>query len=527
MRGTIMNKEEIILRFERVQDEFRVLTDKTPELAVKKARDPNTWKDLGKTNAEILKSGILIDAGYHCSDQVAISEGVQILRDLIQRFPEQYGLYQNLGNGLVASSVDKGAKTPEWHLRTFSIRQEARRHFLYSGSKCQESEAKGTAFNNLGNALNVANRWVEAYDQYMCALEHDPTNAVASTGAVKILLRAIERGIGDKERLNPVVARLIKMSRLNEHRIRELAGEQAHQGLQGLLSNEVPDSNKNIKKLSKYERFVKENRLNLSLTIEGEDFSIRRWDSLGIRTVTVPVKSEPGTPPIFAMFNVLKADYLLARRLVFDSKYKKIPETTTYSDTLDYANYGAEESMLILCQRMCLDILDKIAVAATEYFGLSEKIQSINFENRWFVVDAKTKGLKWNDALKSHIQNGNWAIIALAEIALDLKGLGFLHQKRQFRNAGTHRFLILHELDFRPSRHSDYIEHSLHSDFYGATVESLRLVRAALIHFVEMIGINENRRKKNEKTLPIDIPRYHKIRGTVDRRRKKKPRYKK
>lgn len=519
-----MNSEELKIRFQEIQAEFNALSDRSPELAIEKARDPNTWKEFSRDNVEILRSSVLIDAGSQRFDKGAIEEGCQLLRGLIERLPNHFELYQNLGNGLVASAVERGQKTPDWHLRTFSIRREARKHFQYAASKSQDIETRARSFNNLGNALNTANRWVEAYDYYICALEQDPTNAVASTGAIKILKWAIERSIGDKEKLNPALSRLIELSRLNEHRIRELAGEQAHQGLQKILKIEIPKLNLKAKKLSKYEQFVKENRLNLSLTIEGENFSIRQWDSLGINSVTESVGTEHGTPPVFAMFNILKADFLLARRLIFDSEYKKHTETGSYSETWDYANYGVPESMLILSQRMCLDILDKIAVAITEYFQLNESKHSIKFESRWISEDPKTKTVKWNEALKPYIEKGNRAIVALAEIALDLKESGFLYQKKQLRNAGTHRFMILHDLDIRPSRRSEYMEHSLRSDFYNATIESLRLVRAALIHFVELIALNEGSRKKDGKIMRIDVPSHHSIKSGKRRRRNVKRR---
>ena len=65
--------------------------------------------------------------------------------------------------------------------------------------------------------------------------------------------------------------------------------------------------------LKAYQRFVAKHRLALAPTIEGLDLAMSRWDSLRIESITEPINTEHGVPPLFAMFNVLKSDYLAAR----------------------------------------------------------------------------------------------------------------------------------------------------------------------------------------------------------------------
>ncbi|MBL8992187.1 MAG: hypothetical protein JNM63_02525 [Spirochaetia bacterium] len=82
-----------------------------------------------------------------------------------------------------------------------------------------------------------------------------------------------------------------------------------------------------------------------------------------------------------------------------------------------------------------------------------------------------------------------------------------------FRDAGTHRFIVLHDIGSKPKRESEYIEHSSYSDFYDTAIESLRLVRASLIYFVELIGRAEYSREDRGVVIEMDVPNHHYVRG--------------
>ncbi|MDI6809947.1 MAG: LA2681 family HEPN domain-containing protein [Candidatus Eisenbacteria bacterium] len=370
------------------------------------------------------------------------------------------------------------------------------------------------AFTNLGNALNRANRWVEAYDSYLKALELDRTNAVASTGAAKVLLRSIDRGIGKKEDLQAAASKHLKESRIHEARLRELTGEQAYQHLRKILDLDLDVPERQSKSVSEYERFVAKNRLALAPTIEGLDVSPKRWDALRIHSLIEPADKGGGIPPLFAMFNVLKGEYLLARRMAFDADNCEINDSGSYSDTLDYAVYGVRPSMLISAQRMCMDILDKIAIAVTEYLGLKDHKRSISFRNRWFSrKSGKSKERIWHADIRESLMRGNLVVVAMAEMALDLSGEGFLFEKKLFRDAGTHGYTVLHDLGADPSRPSDYVEHCSLVSFSHVMIDSLRLARAAIIYFVELVALEERLKRNGTKTVALDVPDYHWIRG--------------
>lgn len=57
-------------------------------------------------------------------------------------------------------------------------------------------------------------------------------------------------------------------------------------------------------------------------------------------------------------------------------------ETGAYHDTLDYANYGTNQSLAVFAQRAAMDVLDKVAAFVTEYLGLPGNAKHVYFTNR-------------------------------------------------------------------------------------------------------------------------------------------------
>jgi hypothetical protein len=215
------------------------------------------------------------------------------------------------------------------------------------------------------------------------------------------------------------------------------------------------------------------------------------------------------------MFNVMKADYLAARLLVFKTLHDKTEDSGTYADTLDYAMYGIDESMLSLALRSCIDLLDKIAVAASEYFGLAGKF--IYFSTRWYGEKLKGGALQWHPELRDQILKGNTAMIALAELSLDIESGGALHENKVLRHASTHRFIVVHDIGDTPSRESSFVEHYGVEDFRRSLIRALQLTRAALLYFVDLIAQNERESwKSGELAVSMRVPQHHEIRGEDD-----------
>ena len=474
------------------------LMDKSPAGAIDAARMLNADSIMAEVNILILKGCVFLDAGTVLKDAKVISEGIEIFRDLRKRYPARFDVAYNLANGLVAAADLITYEDPSWFLRTRQTRLEARRLFGEAASNNDVSkEIEARSLTNLGNALLRAYRFVETYDLYMKAIEADPTNGVALTGAAKILLRFANLGIGDRGMLLAAAKHHLDTARLHKDKLKELAGPHAHEQLSPLLSSNISGGEMpKLDSADEYTKFVAKYRLALSPTLAGLDASVQRWDTLNISSITESLK-ESGVPPVFAMFNVLKSDYLVTRYLAFIASSGQYHETGRYFDTLDYAVYGLGSSLLTLAQRACYDLLDKIAVATSHCFNLPGKPEEIKFGTRWSSRDPDGN-LVWQPQIAQEIGAGNTAFVALSEIAYDLRSGGFLHEKKILRHSSTHRFIVLHDMGNEPSRHCKSIHHCNESRFFGDLLETMRLARAAMFYFLEAVSLRESRLTSND-----------------------------
>jgi len=189
-------------------------------------------------------------------------------------------------------------------------------------------------------------------------------------------------------------------------------------------------------------------------------------------------------------------------------------------DTLDYAVYGTKYSLLTLAQRSAHDILDKIAVATSDYYALPSP-KGASFAKAWYKQSSVKKvedgqSPQWVDQLKTEIEDGNVALIALSEVAQDVvENDGYLRQKHLLRRAATHRFLVLHDIGPGDYRTNACVEHLNLDQYETHVIQTLQLVRAALIYFVEMIMRHEHSSSNNsDGPIPsLCVPTHHQIRG--------------
>ncbi len=494
-------------RVAKLDSQLRALAVRDPAGAIQKSRALLS----GGINQRSVAAGVLIDVGALTKDSQAIQEGVDVFRELIERYPRSHGFKYNLGNGLVTLADTVPYRCLDWYLETSALRREARSLFeaVAANGEC-ENGLRSTAACNLGNAYWKGHRWAEAYDAYLTAVRFDPSNVIAQTGAARVLIRCAQLRLGSPSVLMAVAQRHIERSEPHKYRLRELGGPHAEAYLAPLFEEKLPGGvYPDLSSADDYQRFVARKRLALSLTIEGLDTSLKRWDSLQIASTTEPV-STAGVPPLYAMFNVMKADFLAARLLAYQTLHKGTRDSGTYADTLDYALYGINQSLLTIAQRTCIDVLDKIAVATSEYFGLTGRF--IYFSNRWYGEKLKGGGLQWNPDLREAILKENTALVALAEISLDIEAGGALHWSKLLRHASTHRFIVAHDIGDSASRTSSFVDHYRSEDFENSVIRSLQLTRAALLYFVDLIAQHE-RTAGTGLAFPITIPQHHEIRG--------------
>jgi tetratricopeptide (TPR) repeat protein len=507
--------------YESASARLTALMNENPAAAVAeareiKARDAN-WMQLRAT--------VLCDAGAAVRDSAAVGEAVEIFSRLRDQFPKNGGLAYNLANALDATArLDKTA-TPDWYLVTADVRRRGRAHLGQAAEAIGRNNqaVASQVMTNLGNSLDAACRWVEAFDAYRRALVLYPENGTASGCAAEMLLRVSSIGVlGHRPHLTDVAQRLAHHAKENRETVFKFAGPGAVKRFERLPSKAggLPRADLG-KKPTAYERFVAGHRLLLSPIVEGLGHDKRRWDDAHVRGISEPASAGAKVPPLFAMFNVMKGDYLVARELLFQgvSDGKGRPKDTgLYFDTLDYAVYGSTPSRLVLAQRTALDLLDKIAVALNDYFSFGDPPKKVYFHTFW---REKPKEPRWKPGLAAAIAKGNPALIALSEVAADLSDgseessiPGRLNAEKRARHAGTHRFIVLHDIAPGEPRPNQAIEHHMLRGFRQTAIRTVSLSRAALLYFLEAIAYEERTRRKGDGLVgTMEVHPHHKIRG--------------
>jgi hypothetical protein len=234
-----------------------------------------------------------------------------------------------------------------------------------------------------------------------------------------------------------------------------------------------------------YQMWISANRLALSAAMEGLGSDSDRWDDAHIESALVATAS---TSPdaVFAATNVLKAEFLVARRLAFEGsragESERLVETGTYADTGPGAEFGQNVAALVLAQRATLDALDKIAVVTNLHFEVGDPADRIKFREFW--TERKTNDLRGQ--LPRFRRWPDYAL-TLAELAFDLDDRGLYARAQRLRNAGTHRLIHIDSVDpTGPSR--DAIVTIPRSDLVAACIQSLRVTRAAFLYLLDFIA---------------------------------------
>jgi hypothetical protein len=504
-------------RLRELNRDFDPLVENEPVKAIEEARALRADEILGAPGIDGYRAGILIDAGFLAKDRRAIEEGNLILRRLLgdrDRTAGRVDWLYNLANGIRYLNEDPGDQSS--FLNAALARQEARALYARASDQTDYSDIATRAQTNLANTLLESDRWLEAYEHYRIALNTDRANAIAATGAARILRRLATRV--DRESgavIEALAASMIAAAQGVEERTRELGGQLAVAGIQEYLTWTSSEQSPDLKGSNEYETFISRHRLALTAVPEGVGSGGRRIDTVRIRSVVQKVGGGFRVPSVFSMFNVLKAEYLAARYIAFLALHQSIPETGAYSDTLDYALYGTRQSLLTSAQRGSYDVLDKIAVAATHYMSIPEKGSSVSFRTRW-MTGKKEGALAWSPAIMAVEMTDNPGVRALTEISLDLESGGFLGKHRNLRHASTHRFVVMRDMG-RAEESDEWIDYHHVRNVEASLIETLKMTRAALFYFVDLVEHEEKRRKGRAGAIPrTQILDHDWVRGRDD-----------
>lgn len=484
-------------KFHNQSAHLRTLLDTDPAEAVKQAREINLdTPEPERFNLMVLRASTLVDGGALTQQQDAIEEGLALFRELRGQFPTAAITY-NLANGLVAATGTP-PHGPGWldhQERTRTYRAEARRYFWQAAQDADaDSKLRTQAWTNLANQFSNSSRFGEAHDAWLAALKADPENGVAASSAARNLIWLYRQGdCSELTRTEAIM--LAKIAHQHHDRVIQYAGAQAAEQI-AAFACALEDPPPRSPHTDPFISWVERQRLTLAPAVELVDPALGKLDWLMLPGI---LERDPDTngmpPPIFAMFNVLKSDFILARDLAWRAADKDVwPATGRFGDTLDYATYGPDASALILAHRTALDLLDKIAVTANHYFEFGQAPDKVYFGKLWRGIPDKATGVRpLVDKVEKAIRGGATALYGLVELAEDYdSSVGILRSQKDLRNAGTHRFVVLHDFgDPTYSRQAPEIEHHRHEQVTEEVLRALRVARSAIQMLVLSISQHE------------------------------------
>ncbi|WP_375542111.1 LA2681 family HEPN domain-containing protein [Paraburkholderia sp. CNPSo 3274] len=433
-----------------------------------------------------LRAAILVDGGALVGEQEAIEEGLALFRELHGQFPKDADITYNLANGIVVA-IGNPPRDQDWldhQERTQEQRAEARRcYWRVAQDQNADPSVRTQAWTNLANQFGNSYRLSEAHDARLAALKIDPENGVAASSAARDLLWLFKQGnCSDMTRDEAIM--LAKVAHRHQDRIIQYAGAQAANQI-AAFANELGDPPQRSPHTDPFISWVEHERLTLAPVVELVDPSLSKLDWLVLPGILERGSGTSGRPPpVFAMFNVLKSDFILARDLAWRAiDVSAWPTTGRFADTLDYATYGPDTSALILAHRTALDLLDKVAVTANHYFQFGQAPDKVYFGKLWRGAHDKTTGRPpLAKAVDATIHTGVSALYGLVELADDYDSkTGILRPQKDLRNAGTHRFVVLHDFgDPTHSRQAPEVEHHRREQFNQEVLHALRVARSAI-----------------------------------------------
>ena len=505
-------------KFSELSSHFNSLVDADPSLAIQEARDL-VLDGRDRLNMMSVRAATLVNAGASLGRKDAIEEGLELYRELHSLYPTANITY-NLANALV-ESANCGSADSKWldhQEQARAYRAEARRCYWRVAQDVDANvELRTQAWTNLANLFAKTYRLSEAHDARLAALKVDPTNGVAAFCAALDLMWLYRRG-GCSELTHMEAVMLARQALRHKERIVQYAGESVAAQVEALAS-ELSDPPSRAQHINPFTRWVEEERLTLAPAVELVDPSLGKLDWLTLPDI---LEREPKLgsrpPPLFAMFNMLKSDFVLARDLAWRASDENAwPKTGQFADTLDYAMYGPDTSALILAHRTALDLLDKVAITANYYFELGVAPNKVGFGRLWRDPADKKTGSPLSKKVEALIRSGVHAIYGLAELAEDYDGVnGILRSQKDLRNSGTHRFVVLHDLrDPSRARQAHEIEHLHRSDFTNKALRALRVARSAIQMLTLAISQHEEILSKQTDGIigTRIVPDHHWIRG--------------
>lgn len=474
-------------------------------------------------------SSVVINSGAYLNDARWLKSGKLLAEKALAMTTEDQPLHHqcryniaNATNSLCDQDLPKiesGSSRIDWepaliahHLKNQTNLKEVRREFFEIGqSTAADARTRSAAYCNLGNILDHAGRWAEAYDYYLRALEIDPLNGNAAGNLAQLLSTRINTGIGQTGHIAAVYDKYVALAHdlregtlmFADSRVAERWDLLKPTESQGHLAHGLDPEAADYE----YRQWVADLRLALSPAVEGLGTDELRWDSSTIE-VLYGENFDEMNPPVLGDMNVLKSDFLVSRRLAFEaiSQFTSDLAQTDddsgyYVETLDYSLYGIQYSKLLLSQRSALDVLDKTAVVANEHFKAGDIPSKVSFRTFWTEKTGVLREALVKGAGRSQPN------LALAELASDMAKDGMYASSQALRNAGTHRIVHAALLATTGVTQDSRSKIDL-TELIESTVLALQVTRSAYLYLIDLIAMWNHPDDHRGTYLPFPDTRY-------------------
>ena len=249
-------------------------------------------------NVKAMRAAIFIDAGSQLGDALLVAEAVKLLREIDAPALPQFAY--NLANGLAALAklTEKGEPG---QLDTASQRQEARALFQNAADNCSDLSVKSSSLTNHANLLKDSFRWVEAYDGYAAALEHDPANPIALSGISSLLRWRMKARVDEEGPLRRAAVRYLLRAHAKLDEAHRYAGPEGVNRIEELMrefnvNGDTQEPQPEAPPASPHAAFVRRYRLALCLEPETTGATLGRWDHLSIGSISEPIDADSRVP---------------------------------------------------------------------------------------------------------------------------------------------------------------------------------------------------------------------------------------
>jgi hypothetical protein len=450
-------------------------------------------------------AGLLIDAGSEGQSEEAVKAGLSLLENNVHYFTglvTAASIDYNLGNAKSAlvEIHNPNAFTPPG-LVDHDLLLAAKNHYWKA---LRGNERKGNFARqirtNLATALRKSGRIAEALTFYDEIIAADPTFTMAHfhrglallvfehlSGETTIsLLRQVtsEYSIAAAAAEVPADVRRIaaEMRDRTKKRLKALGYKEQQ------LQQELEANKREAAAHSNYRQFTLHHHLGLS------DHSLychcnrARQDDLTIATRSTSVSGDC-IPRLELILNRLKAEFGTARLLYHqattEQSWNLYEREITFAELFEGELVSIQTELLRTSFRICLGILDKIALGVCELYDVAESHEKLYFEKFWQPTARKGKAsTRWN-ALAA---KNNPSLVALYSQATDLRSDGEWSLFKSWRNYIEHRFLILTDeaisLDVWKARRGTFDTRCVtREEFTERTLRLLQFTRSAIFNF--------------------------------------------